>query len=118
MKTQIRNLVFETNSSMTHSITLCSDDEIKKWDKGEIVFDNWSNSFITPEEALEHVKKYCDNYNLDDEAERETAYHENGLFKSIDDFMDYYSEEFETYEENYETPKGESVVAFGYYGQD
>ena len=33
MKRQIRRGVFETNSSSTHSITMCSNKEYEKWEK-------------------------------------------------------------------------------------
>lgn len=41
MKRQIRRGVFETNSSSTHSLTMCSEEEFEKWKNGEILFDRW-----------------------------------------------------------------------------
>ena len=35
MKKQIRIGVFESNSSSTHSLTIVSEDEFKKWKNGE-----------------------------------------------------------------------------------
>jgi len=34
MKRQIRRSVFETNSSSTHSITMCSNTDFEKWENG------------------------------------------------------------------------------------
>lgn len=39
MKTQIRFGTFETNSSSTHSLVILSEDEYKKYEDGEIMFD-------------------------------------------------------------------------------
>ena len=38
MKRQIRRGVFETNSSSTHSITMCSGEEYDKWCSGKLLF--------------------------------------------------------------------------------
>lgn len=35
-----------------------------------------------------------------------------------DEYFDKYNEYLETFVEYYTTPKGEDVVAFGYYGHD
>ena len=54
MKRQIRIGVFETNSSSTHSLTMCSRDDYEKWEKGEILLnENWhiEKQFVTKEEA-------------------------------------------------------------------
>ena len=46
MKRQIRRGVFETNSSSTHSLTMCSEEEFEQWKNGELLFDEWgSESF-------------------------------------------------------------------------
>ena len=51
MKRQIRQRVFETNSSSTHSITMCMKSDYDKWVAGELIWDRWSNELIkiTPE---------------------------------------------------------------------
>ena len=36
MKRQIRRGVFETNSSSTHSLTMCSEEEFEAWDDKRI----------------------------------------------------------------------------------
>ena len=47
---QIRQNIFETNSSSVHSITLCTEDEFQKWKNGEILFDRDECRFVTPEQ--------------------------------------------------------------------
>lgn len=62
----IRCGVFETNSSSTHSVTICSDEEYTKWEDGELY---WSyESFV---EMPEEYRNYTDAdwYNLLDEKE-------------------------------------------------
>ncbi len=41
MKRQIRRNVFETNSSSTHSLTMCSEEEFEAWKRGEVLFTEW-----------------------------------------------------------------------------
>lgn len=36
---QIRIGVFETNSSSTHTLVVCTDEELEKWKKGEMVYE-------------------------------------------------------------------------------
>ena len=48
MKRQVRIGMFESNSSSTHTLHICSKDEFEKWQKGEVVFDRWNEEFITP----------------------------------------------------------------------
>lgn len=42
----IREGTFETNSSSTHSLTICSSDEYKAWEKGETVFSEDNETFV------------------------------------------------------------------------
>ena len=39
---QIRNNIFETNSSSVHSITICTEEDFQQWKKGNLI---WSYSF-------------------------------------------------------------------------
>lgn len=90
----IRRSVFETNSSSTHSITMCLKEDYDKWKNGELLFDGWTNTFIkSPEEA-----KYKDEVVTYDE---------------------YWDDEYlETFENTYTTKSGEVIIAFGKYGYD
>lgn len=103
MKVQIRHSVFETNSSSTHSLTMCTKSDFEKWKNGDLVFYGsfgYGGDLITKEE-LEQKK----SHRWFDESE----------VRTYNDFM--YCE-FETFEESYITPSGETVVAFGAYGYD
>ena len=123
MKKQIRRGVFETNSSSTHSLTMMMKSDYKRWEDENLYLFNgsgWSwdfnkpvtNTLYTREEAVEFVKNnryYDSSYEVDDEYLREMD------FISFDDEGSEYLEGF--YEE-FTTPSGETVVAFGEYGYD
>lgn len=115
MKEVIRRGLFETNSSSVHSITMCDDDTYKKWESGELLIKRWDKAFITREEIDEQMKN--DGVNLNDEKEVAEYLDEAGVC-DYDRYWDYYSYEFETYDDEYETKSGEIVHAFGYYGHD
>ena len=62
---QVRQGVFETNSSSTHTLTICSKDDFDKWEHGDVFWldNDWGKlqtgkSFVTPEELEELTEKY------------------------------------------------------------
>jgi hypothetical protein len=91
---QVRVGVFETNSSSTHSLTICSADEFEKWKKCELVFDEYKEGFLTPEEA--------------------DAKGDNDELRTYSEFCD--NDELEYFDQSYTTKSGDKVVAFGLYG--
>ena len=98
---QIRRNLFETNSSSTHSITMCTKSDYEKWGKGELVYDMDKKKFIPVSEAKE----------LEDGEDDE----DKTLFKSPEEFYNWIENYY--YYETYKTEFND-VVAFGYYGQD
>ena len=57
MKT-VREGVFETNSSSTHTLTMCKKSEYEKFENGELLF-NWDHEELdTMEEAYNSMKEY------------------------------------------------------------
>ena len=96
MKRQIRTSVFETNSSSVNSLTICTKDEWDKWENGELVFNRWLRKLDKP--------------GMVDEAD--AVYSPEEFFDDVQD------ECYETFKENYVTPGGEEIIAFGYYGHD
>lgn len=98
---KIRLKVFESNSSMMHTLILCSDEEWEKWENGELMYDDWNEKFITYEEAA--TKEGID---------KESCY-------SMDNFFDgRLSEDYYMFDREYTTESGEKIHAFGYYGHD
>lgn len=106
MKFSVRRNVFETNSSSTHSITMCSESDYDLWEKGEKVLDYYNHEII-PLPA---------NYKEYDEDDESTSDFEE-LYTSKR-YLEYVEDRYESYSETYTTPSGEKVVAFGYYGED
>lgn len=150
---KIRNNTFETNSSSTHSLTICTKEDYKKWENGELYYyderlvskeeagniireniicrkidTNWKEKFMT----FKGEKIIFDN-NSDWREKRQTFYtpenlneitqeeidkymEESDNFQSKEDFFNDY--ELESYKQNYITPNGEEIVAFGKFGSD
>ena len=123
MKKQIRFGVFETNSSSTHSLTMMMKSDYERWENENLYLFNgytygWdfnkpvTNALYTREEAIEFVKN-SRYYDPVDEISDE--YLKEFNFISWDDEGNEYLESF--YEE-FTTPSGETIVAFGEYGND
>lgn len=150
---KIRFNTFETNSSSTHSLTICTKEDYKKWENGELYYyderlvskeeadniireniicgkidTNWKEKFMTFkgekiifDDTSDWRKKrqtlYTpENLNEITQEEIDKYMEESDNFQSKEDFFDDY--ELETYEENYTTPNGEEIIAFGKYGSD
>lgn len=125
---QIRRGVFETNSSSTHSITLCAKDDYYKWKSGEVYLNQgsgWcSNSinkdkkFVTKCEAIDILtdSKYPPEKDLNTlgEADLHEFFKENEIYT----YENYESDYLEYFEETHITPNGEEIVAFGQFGYD
>lgn len=127
---QIRQGVFETNSSSTHSITMVSGDMFDKWKNGEVYLNEcWSRvdkeldekTWLTSDEAMTFARLYLvkwqENVNkineLHGEELDEFLQDECGIY-TYDGFFNQY--DYETYGDDYFTEGGEHVVAFGRYG--
>ena len=101
MKRQIRRGVFETNSSSVHSLTMCMESDFNKWVAGELVWSRWGYELVP---ITDEIKKSIE------EDERE--------YLTYEQFNDYDYIDYETFEDSYTTPNGETVKSFGYYGHD
>lgn len=114
MKRQIRFGVFETNSSSTHSLTMCSIEDFKAWENGDLLLnDNWKleGQFITINDAENYLKE--EGYLEEDIDEYLMRKYE---FYTAESYFD--DEYLESFSETYTTPGGEEVVAFGLYGHN
>ena len=115
---QIRNGVFETNSSSTHSLTMCTKEEYQSWMNGETYLSTWltKEDFVSRERAIEVVNEKYPNSITDDMSKEdiEEELRNNGFY-SYDNYWDEYLEDFK---EEYTTKSGEVIVAFGQYGYD
>lgn len=122
MRRQIRRGVFETNSSSTHSLTMMMKSDYDRWQTEQLYLYEggygWKfkepikNNLYTKDEVMKFAKnnRY---YHGEDEIDNETM--RDMGFISWDDEGNEYLEGF--YEE-FTTPSGETIVAFGEYGYD
>ena len=115
----VRHGVFETNSSSTHSITVCSKSQYDEWARGDVYFnDCWyggKDKFITKGEAIELLSKY-NNVDIDDVSDEEL--NEMLAEERIYTYNNYGDEYLEQYEERYTSESGDDIVIFGEYGHD
>lgn len=135
MKRQIRRGVFETNSSSTHSLTMCSEEEFEAWKRGEVLFQEYEKeNFISATKLSEHDKKMAqedyeenkddfqkDWNDLSEDAKQKyyTKYaKENDIInedaKTYDQYM--HDGDLETFVQKYISKNGDKIVAFGEYG--
>ena len=127
MKT-IRQGCFETNSSSTHSITMCMESDYEKWKNGEMYWHRWNDELVSKEEVEKEMAKLreefiADNPDVDENNEEwkeklEQYINEDKMYYTYEEFNDYDYIEYETFVDTFETPQGEKVVSFGYYGSD
>lgn len=122
---QIRRNTFETNSSSTHSITMCTANTFNDWVEGKCRWIRWAESgkeFINEDDILSYLEQKYNIDRADWEHKRETD--PERYDEDLQSWYDMYtydmwrSMEYETYEHNYTTPSGETIVAFGHYGYD
>lgn len=123
---QLRFGVFETNSSSTHTLQICTADEYKKLQQGELVLSEWTCGLYTLEEAVKTcVKNHNDYHNGHLTAEEILKKDHEEILEFIHDEYDFYTlDEFydndylESFSEHYTTPSGDEIVVFGRYGYD
>lgn len=121
MKKQIRHGVFETNSSSTHSLTICSKEEFEAWVKGELLYRKYTyreqKQFITPEEAWQELESEIHRYYPEVDGPKHSGFLEAAAESDIYGYKEYWlSVDLETFENSYTTKSGDGIVAFGYYG--
>jgi hypothetical protein len=94
---QIRYGVFETNSSSTHSLTICSDEEYEKFVSGEMLFDRIEETLvpIAPELFEDDKSWQFETYKV---------------YTSPDELEHFHGE--------YETKSGDKIHVFGKFGYD
>lgn len=141
---QIRKNVFETNSSSTHTLAICTEDEYKDWQDGKLLFNKWRETFVKNsikitkqdrEEAercyTQYKGKYYKNWSELTDAEREEytynhiaqqrrqekslSFEEDGL--TYQEFMQNCNNDgLETETSHYTSPSGDKLVITCAYG--
>ena len=115
---QIRPGVFETNSSSTHSLVMCTADEYQQFKDGELLLSRWDDCLKTLEETRKTLRndQYYTGPDPDTLDAQELCDQSDGQYQT---FLSYMQDTYlDTFEEEYTTPLGERVVAFGTYGFD
>lgn len=136
MKRQIRRGVFETNSSSTHSLTMCTEEQFEDWKNGKLLFNVWDDEFVKVNELTDQDRQdakeeyeckkqtYWKDWEQLTDAEvnkwyekyaKDHKFSSNSNCKTYDDWK---YNDLEYYVEHYTTPGGEKIVAFGHYGYD
>lgn len=117
---QIRQNIFETNSSSVHTLTITDNDTYEKWLNKELLyideddywylentdFDSEKENFVSKERAIDLYEQIV-----------EDEYHPNfeEVFKTYSQWL-YSFEELYHYKTDYTTKNGEKIVIFGKHG--
>lgn len=123
---QVRNNVFECNSSSTHSLTMCLKNEYDDWKHGKLYLNEGGycsysiykdKNFITKDEAIDILtdSKYPEtelNENELSDDMFEDILKENCIY-TYDNYWNCYLEDFES---EFTTIHGDTVIAFGQFG--
>lgn len=118
MKVQVRQGVFETNSSSTHAVSVCTLSEWEDYRNGKLWINMNSLQFLPEDDAK--------LYNADKIAAAKARAERGGWKFDIADYnWDLYHSYDEEVDMSYEwfirrftLSNDQEVVAFGYYGQD
>lgn len=133
-------MTFETNSSSTHSITICPQETYEKWRDGRLLFGDYNEDFIEAEELTPYdyecaktkyesskgkYYKSWEELSAEDQKDYTIEYVlMNKKKKSYDEYLTYrewrdrHNCGTEIFSEYYTTNSGDKIVAFGYYGYD
>lgn len=114
---KIRNGVFETNSSSTHSIIICSKEEYEALEANKLFIKKWDDELISYDEAVKELRRYVPE-NVDNLSEDEiiSLLDEYDIAETLDRFYD--DEYLEGFSTEYKTLHGDEIVAFGKYGRE
>ncbi len=138
---KIRSGVFETNSSSTHSLSICKKSDCDKWINGELMYckypkDN-NKEFVSIEEGNKINKQRTIDYHnwieLNDDDSYVTEedfdvedleimvfsfikYDPDSNYLTFEDYEKILSEyNYEPFKQEYKTKHGDQIVTFGYY---
>lgn len=125
----IRNNVFETNSSSTHSIAICTKSDYEDFVSKKLYYVKSckvQKHFVSWEELIELINTK-QIYFSDSDYDSLIHSHQDNDIETVEEILfdndictidTYFKEDLESFEEEFTTPNGETVVAFGYYGYD
>ena len=113
---QIRRNVFETNSSSTHSLCICTKQQYYDFKNGKLLYYEYDGCLITPEEAKDKLNEYRNRAHpsWEDETHR-LSLRDIDIYNVDEWYCD--NDDLEEYCENFTTPSGDEIVVFGFYGE-
>ena len=133
----VRRNVFETNSSSTHSLIICSDKMYNDWKNMKVVYDNDNDEFVEAKQPteidfnkaeamyMENKSDYMKDWkDLTPEMQlaylKENVMEENDSYqyKTYDDYRNEMNSMEESFERTWETEHGDVVHILGYMGYD
>lgn len=103
---KVRQGTFETNSSSTHSIVIVEDDQLKKWETGELLYVPLKDKFLNKVEVEEYLKELGEDDDI--------WWQEKPL--TLNEYLEY--DDLCQDETTYTTTKGEKIHIFCRYGYD
>ena len=129
---QIRQGVFETNSSSVHTMTICSKEDYNKWVAGEVLMLNPNyyksnkdmKQFLTEDEVkkidlnypyIKSSSSYYEEYYYNNKGDE--LYIDSIPYITFTQYISSISYEFYSYKEE-KTINGIDVVVFGYHGYE
>ena len=136
---QIRQGVFETNSSSTHSLCICTKKEYEDFKDGKLSFNHYRDRLEDcniPSNYMNRAKEYYeknktrfmldwDNLSPEDQKnyminEFDGSYKGDGIFKDNCTFERFKNgfDGLESYARFFTSPSGDEMVAFGVYGYE
>lgn len=138
MKYQIRKGVFETNSSSTHSLCICLQEDFDAWKSGKTLFNEYKNEFRSADDfgisvTDKEVEDYYNNTKQEfyksfesltpDEVEKVkdrllAELRENADMDDFESYEDWCRDYLEAFEKSYTSKSGDKIVVFGQYGYD
>lgn len=133
----IRRNVFETNSSSTHSLIICSDKMYNDWLDGKVVYNSYAEKFVEAKQPteidfhkaevmyMENKSDYMKDWK-DLTPEMQLAYlkenvmeeHDPYQYETYEDYRNEMDSMEESFERTWKTEHGDVVHILGYMGYD
>lgn len=133
----IRRNVFETNSSSTHSLIICSDKTYNDWKNEKIVYDRYDEEFVEAKQPTDLDFHKAEVMYMEDKSDymkdwkdltpemqlaylKENVMEENDpyQYRTYEDYRDEMDSMEESFERTWKTEHGDIVHVLGYMGYD
>ena len=112
----VRKGVFETNSSSTHSVTIMSAEDYKRWQKEMLYYDEYKDVLLTKEELYNSVREEFPEYQNDKDVEDFIYDNRSEYAQTYKQFFNDHSLEVDV--TDHTTKSGDEIVIICKYGYD